>query len=162
MSPATERLERLSSRFYDAVRSGAADRAARETQPTVQGFDHLRGHKYALLVTFRRSGEPVATPVWFGLDAEGRAYARTGVAAAKVKRIRNSPRVRLAPCTVRGKPLGPFAEGSARILSPEEEEHAEGAIQGNYGAGRKMYEATAASFEARYIEVVPGVGGRTS
>ena len=80
------------------------------------GFEHLRGHKYCLLVTYKRSGEPVPTPVWFGLG-DGELYVRSEADVAKVKRIRNDSRVRVAPCTVRGKPLGPPAEGRARGAS---------------------------------------------
>ena len=144
-----ERVERASNRFYDTARSSKA----RDAEATVSGFDHLRGHKYALLVTYKRSGEAVPTPVWFGVDGRGSAYLRTGKLAAKVKRIRNDPRVKLAPCTVRGKPLGPYAEGMARLVPPGEEDHAEQAVQANYGLGRKLYEGSAASFEAHYIEV---------
>ena len=146
-----DRMERASSRFYDAIRSGKA----RDADPTVAGFGHLAGHKYALLVTYRRSGEAVPTPVWFGVDPDGRFYCRTGKLAAKAKRIRNDPRVRVAPCSVRGVPKGPYAEGRGRICTPEEQSHAEEAIQANYGLGRKVYEGSAGSMEAYYIEVAP-------
>jgi PPOX class probable F420-dependent enzyme len=46
-----------------------------------------------LLVTFRRSGEPVPTPVWFGLH-EGRVYVESLADAGKVKRLRHDQRVR--------------------------------------------------------------------
>ncbi len=144
-------MERRLARFYDAVRS----RKARDEAATVAGFDHLHGHKYALLVTYKRSGEGVPTPVWFGVDEAGRLYARTGKLAAKVKRIRANPRVRIAPCTLRGSPKGPYAEGTARVCDPAEHEHAERVIQANYSLGRKLYEDTAADFDARYIEVTP-------
>jgi hypothetical protein len=146
-----DRMERASSRFYDAIRSGKA----RDGDPTATGFDHLRGHKYALLVTYRRNGEAVPTPVWFGVDEQGRLYARTGKLAAKVRRIRANPRVRVAPCTVRGVPKGPYAEGTARVCGPDDEAHAERALQSNYGLGRKLYEGSAGSMEAFYIEVTP-------
>ncbi len=145
----SDRMERRSARFYDAMRS----RKAHDAEPTVSGFDHLTGHKYALLVTYKRSGEAIPTPVWFGLDEQGRFYCRTGVHAAKTKRIRNNPRVRVAPCTLRGKPKGPYAEGAARLCDSTEHDHAEEAIQSNYSLGRKAYEATAAAFDAHYIEV---------
>jgi PPOX class probable F420-dependent enzyme len=146
-----DRLERLSSRFYDAMRSSKA----RDAEPSASGFAHLAGHKYALLVTSRRNGEAVPTPVWFGVDDQGRFYARTGKLAAKVKRIRNNPRVRVAPCTVRGVPKGPYADGTARVVPADQEEHAERALQSNYGLGRKLYEGSAGSMEAFYIEVTP-------
>ena len=146
-----DRMERLSSRFYDAIRSGKA----REAEATESGFGHLAGHKYALLVTYKRSGESVATPVWFGVDEAGLFYCRTGKLATKVKRIRNDPRVRVAPCTVRGVPRGPFADGTARVVDAAGEKHAEEAIQSNYGLMRKVYEGSAGSMDAYYLEVTP-------
>jgi uncharacterized protein len=148
-----DRLERRSSRFYDAMRS----RKARDEDPTASGFRHLAGHKYALLVSYRRSGEAVPTPVWFGLDDVGRFYARTGKLASKVKRIRNNPRVHVAPCTVRGVPRGPFADGTARVCDPTEEDHAERALQANYSLFRKLYKRSAGSMDVFYLEVTPVV-----
>ncbi len=123
----------------------------------MSGFAHLRRHKYCLLVTNKRSGEAVPTAVWFGLG-DGKLYIRSEANAAKVKRIRNQPQVRVAPCTARGKPLGPPATGRARVLDqPRDEEEAEAALQANYGLGRKIYEgATGASgVGSVYLEVTP-------
>ncbi|MDQ6915196.1 MAG: PPOX class F420-dependent oxidoreductase [Actinomycetota bacterium] len=143
-----KRLER----FYDRVRSSRAVRAAEGE--TTTGFSHLRGRKYAVLVTYRRSGEPVPTPVWFGLDERGRVYTRSLADAWKVKRVRHDPRARVAPCDARGKPLGPAAEGRVRIVPAEEEAHAEEAIQANYGLGRKLYEAASVGrVDLVYLEV---------
>ncbi len=130
--------------------------AAEVTSAETTGFDHLAGGKHCLLVTFRRSGEPVQTPVWFGL-AGGKVYARSEARVGKVKRIRATPRVLVAPCDNRGKPKGPAAEGRARILAPEEEPTAEQAIQSNFGVGRRMYEGVAMNLgpEGVYIEVTP-------
>jgi uncharacterized protein len=149
------RMEDLSNRFYDRIRSGAANDAAKG--PTTGSFDHVRGHKYALIVTFKRSGEAVPTPVWFGLDAEGRLYFRTGTEVAKLRRIRNNPRVLVAPCTLRGKPRGRSVEGTARELPEEEWERAEAAVASNYGLGRRLYEGGAEPFAGPlpYVEVVP-------
>ena len=124
----------------------------------MSGFDHLRGHKYCLLVTYKRNGHAVPTAVWFGLR-DGRVFIRTEAEVAKVKRIRNDPHVRLAPCDARGKPLGAPAEGRARVLdhpSPEESE-AESALKANYGLGRRVYERVDAVLGAAlvYIEVAP-------
>ena len=143
------------NRFYDRVRSGAAKRAADHS--TTGGFGQLKGHKYCLVVTFKRDGEAVPTPVWFGLDSDGRLNFRTGSEVAKVRRIRNNPRVPVAPCNVRGKPLGPSVEGTARVLGAEDTARAEAAIQSNYGLGRRLYEsaADAVGGDEVYVEVVP-------
>jgi len=146
----------LPNRFYHWIRDPSALSLAGEER-TVSGFEHLRGHKYCLLVTYRRSGEAVPTPVWFGLGT-GKLYTRTEADVAKVKRVGNDPRVRVAPCTVRGKPLGPPAEGRARVLDdPGEERDAEAALQANYGLGRRVYEGAGGVLgtAAVYLEITP-------
>jgi len=94
------------------------------------------------------------TPVWFGLDGE-ELYFRSEERVGKVKRIRANPRVLVAPCDNRGKPLGPAAEGRARILDLDAEPAAEAAIQANFGLGRKLYEGVAmnAGPKGVYVEV---------
>jgi PPOX class probable F420-dependent enzyme len=78
-------------------------------------FPALRGRKYLSLASFRRDGQPVYTPLWFAED-DGRVYIMTRDDSWKYKRIRNNPQVRVAPCTVRGRRLGPEAEARARVL----------------------------------------------
>jgi PPOX class probable F420-dependent enzyme len=142
------------SRFYDRMRDPASVQAARDGA-TAHGFDALRGQQYCLLVSYRRSGEPVPTPVWFGLSGAGQLYVRTEADAGKVKRIRANPRVLVGPANVRGKPLGPLAEGSARVLPSEEHAGAERAVQANYGLARRIYEAVlgARGEDNAYLEV---------
>ncbi len=144
----------LHNRFYDWIRHPAA-RTLVSARQTVSGLDQLRGHKYCLLVTYRRSGEAVPTPVWFGLG-DGKLYVRSETDAGKVKRVRNDPRVRVAPCTMRGKPLGPPAEGRARVLDQNDDiEQAETALKANYGIGRKLYEGAGGAFGVKtvYLEI---------
>jgi uncharacterized protein len=143
--------------FYDRVRHPSASSLASE-RSTVLSFEHLRGHKYCLLVTYRRTGEAIPTPVWFGLS-DASVYVRSEADAGKVKRIRNDPRARLAPCTARGKPLGPPAEGRARVLDQQADvEAAEAALSANYGLGRKIYERAGGALgtDTVYLEVTPG------
>jgi PPOX class probable F420-dependent enzyme len=151
-----QRLMQLSDRAYDRLRHRDAFTAAR-AGPSTHGFGALRGHKYCLLVTYRRSGEPVPTPVWFGLEGERALFVRTESDAGKVKRIRRDPRVLVAPASARGKPTGPLAEGSARVLEGEEEDRAESALRANYGLGRKLYEGMSGPLgvETVYLEVTP-------
>jgi PPOX class probable F420-dependent enzyme len=144
----------LLNRFYDWIRDPAARSLAGEER-TVSGFDHLRGHKYCLLVTYKRGGEPVPTPVWFGL-ADGKLYVRSDTGAAK--RIRNDPRTRLAPCASRGKPLGPPAEGRALVLDQDSESRlVEAALSANYGLGRRIYEGAGEALGTKsvYLQVTP-------
>ena len=157
MSALGNRLTRLTDRVYDRMRDPAAFAAANRHEPPVHDFDGLRGASYALLVSYRRSGEPVPTPVWFGLDSEGRLYVRTGAGAGKVKRIRANPSVRIAPATARGKPTGPLAQATARVLDSSDEPRAEQALKANYGLGRALYEGMSGPLgvDAVYLEVTP-------
>ena len=133
-------LARRLNHFLDRLRTADAFDAAAKPG-TAPDLSSLEGHKYCVLVSFRRSGEPVPTPVWFGLD-QGRAYFNTRERNAKVKRITRDPHVRVGPCSVRGKPKGPLAEGTARVLPPAADAIAESALRSNYGLVRRAYYAT--------------------
>jgi uncharacterized protein len=132
-------------------------RASEVTAPETEGFGGLEGRKHCLIVTFRRSGQPVPTPVWAGMSG-GTLYFRSEKRVGKIKRIRANPRVLVAPCDNRGKPLGPAAEGRARVLAANQEHVAEAAIQSNFGVGRKLYERVSMNLgpEGVYVEVTPG------
>ncbi|HEX4206569.1 MAG TPA: PPOX class F420-dependent oxidoreductase [Ktedonobacteraceae bacterium] len=111
----------------------------RYTHP--KAFADLAGETYINLTTFRKNGVAVATPVWFA-DREGTLYVETGVNAGKVKRIRHTSRVFLAPCTISGKVKGPAVEGRARLVDSVEEQYvAKGALQRKYGLRRQLYYA---------------------
>jgi PPOX class probable F420-dependent enzyme len=79
----------------------------------------LQDQKYISLTTFRKNGIPVRTPVWFA-EQDGKLYVFTNPKSGKVKRIRNNPRVRIAPSTIRGRVTGPEFSARARILPREE------------------------------------------
>ncbi len=90
------------------------------------GFTAFRDHKYLNLETFKKSGDSVKTPVWFaadpGADLSGEAarlYIYTIGNTGKVKRIRNNPNVKIAPCTIKGELLGEWSNASAEIVSGE-------------------------------------------
>jgi PPOX class probable F420-dependent enzyme len=93
--------------------------------------ESIQGQKYISLTTFRKTGVAVATAVWFG-EADGKLYVMTRSDMGKTKRIRNSPQVRVAPCTIRGKVTGADFAATARILPPEEHAHARQAINRKY------------------------------
>lgn len=104
-----------------------------------QPFTSLKSAKYVSLTTFRRSGEAVATPLWFA-EEQGVLYAQTYPAAGKLKRIRHTARVTVASCTLNGRLLGPEVEGQARIVTDEQEVLlAEAALARKYGLTRRLY-----------------------
>lgn len=89
--------------------------------------------RYLSLATFRKNGNAVATPVWFAEDG-GKLYAFTAGDSGKVKRLRNGPRARVAPCTVRGKLLGDWQDAQARIVADAATvERAYRALRDKYG-----------------------------
>jgi hypothetical protein len=81
----------------------------------------LTREAYLNLATFRRSGAEVRTPVWFALDPRNAAllWVYTNARSGKVKRIRNSGRVRVAACNVRGTVHGNWIDARARVVEGE-------------------------------------------
>ena len=151
------RAARLADRVFDRLRHGGA--FAVDDAAAIDGdFGPLRGHKHALLVTFRRNGDPMPSPVWFGIDDGGTVYVHTAAEAGKVKRLRNDDRVLLAPATMRGKPVGPSIRGRARILPEAEWPHAEAVLAGAYGRGRQAFTrfAAASGDPPAYLAITPG------
>lgn len=93
----------------------------------------LRGENYMSLTTFRKNGEPVATPVWFA-QKETLLYFFTFPSAGKLKRIRHTARVTVAPCTLNGKVTGPASEARAHIvMDAQEKALADQALAKKYG-----------------------------
>jgi PPOX class probable F420-dependent enzyme len=104
--------------YNNAHRSGRSD---------AMGFAAFAGHKYLNLETFKKSGEGVKTPVWFAADPaasldsnDAKLYVYTIGVSGKVKRIRNNPRVKIAPCDMRGRVLGEWVEARVAIVTGEE------------------------------------------
>ena len=94
-------------------------------------MSELRGKKYISLATFRKTGVPVRTPVWFAED-DGKLFIFTNPNSGKVKRIRNNPHVTFAACTMRGKITGPESSAEAHVLGPEESLRARHLLERKY------------------------------
>ena len=133
------------------------------TDPIAQ-FAHA---KYLSLGTFRKNGLSVPTPVWFaqgtksqlhdtlwrvGMDHPEPSFAalsqepEQGIVfyiysasdAGKVKRIRNNPKVRVAPCDIRGNLRGEWVDAHARFCEPEEAEHGQSLLRKKYGWMKRL------------------------
>ncbi len=100
--------------------------------PTVTATDPtaLAGERFVSVTTFRRDGTPVPTPVWCARE-NGALLVFSEADSGKVKRIRHDPHVSVAPCTARGKPLGPAVDGDATIR--EDTAHVESLLAAKYG-----------------------------
>ena len=105
-------------------------------------FEALDRHRYVALFTFRRTGEAVKTPVWFA-GHRGKFYVFTAAESGKVKRLKNDPRIRTAPCGPRGRLRSDSIEGQARrIDDPTLESAAYKALRAKYGWQMRVLDFT--------------------
>ena len=89
--------------------------------------------RYISLATFRRDGREVRTPVWVAADGD-RLYVFSEEGAGKVKRIRATKRVAVAPSDVRGTVEGEFTEGVGSVVTdPDTIERGYQALLRKYG-----------------------------
>jgi len=95
----------------------------------------IQNQRYMSLATFRKTGVAVYTPIWFAEDG-GKLYFMTNEKLGKIKRLRNNSKVKIAPCTIRGKITGPEFDGTARILPPSDSTRARGLIKKKYWLAR--------------------------
>ena len=98
--------------------------------------------EYVSLTTFRRTGVPVATPVWAARDSDS-LVVWTRADSGKVKRLRHTARVTVAPCDVRGRTQGPAVEGVADFVPDAERSQALASLRQAYGLKFTVGNATA-------------------
>ncbi|GBG39272.1 PPOX class F420-dependent oxidoreductase [Mycobacterium montefiorense] len=98
-------------------------------------FADLAKAQYILLTTFTKDGRAKPTPIWTAVDTErgDRLLVITQETSWKVKRIRNTPRVTMATCTMRGRPTGEAVEGTAALLAKSDTGAVYDAIGKRYG-----------------------------
>jgi PPOX class probable F420-dependent enzyme len=91
--------------------------------------------KYISLETFRKTGVGVRTPVWFAAApaAPETFYVYSAPDAGKLKRIRNNPHVRVAPCDIRGNLRGAWLDGQASIVEGVEAGKGQELLRQKYG-----------------------------
>ena len=99
--------------------------------------------KYFSLETFRKTGVGVRTPVWFARDPASsdnltRFYVYTLPDSGKVKRIRNNPKVRIAPCNMRGDVRGAWVDAKAHLCSGDEVEKGQSLLKEKYGLAKRI------------------------
>lgn len=101
-------------------------------------FADLAKAQYILLTTFTKDGKPKPTPIWAAADQD-RFLVITQEKSWKVKRIRNTPRVSLATCTMQGRPTSEAIEGAAAILDKSQSAAVYDAIGKRYGIVGKVF-----------------------
>jgi uncharacterized protein len=103
-------------------------------------FSPFVHQKYLNLETYRSTGRPVNTPVWFA-EAQGTFYIYSLADAGKVKRIRNNPKVRIVPCDLRGNPKGAWVDAKAQILDAQGAAHGHQLLNEKYGWMKRIGDA---------------------
>ena len=101
-------------------------------------FDDVSKAQYVLLTTFTKDGRPKPTPIWIARDGE-RALVITEKNSWKVRRIRNTPRVTLAICDMKGKVKSDTVEAVATVLPESETETVYQAINRRYGIVGRIF-----------------------
>ena len=94
--------------------------------------------QYILLTTFTKDGRPKPTPIWAAADGD-RLLVISEKKSWKVRRIRNTPRVTLATCTLRGRPTSEPVEGTAAILDKSQTGAVYDAIGRRYGIQGRLF-----------------------
>jgi PPOX class probable F420-dependent enzyme len=105
----------------------------------VEKLIQFSNRKYLNLVTYRKSGAAVSTPLWF-VEEGGVLYVRTPARSGKVKRLRNNPRVRVVPSDRRGNPKGAWIDGRARFVCGAQAQRANRLVHRKYGWRKKLIE----------------------
>jgi len=101
-------------------------------------FSEVSKAKYVLLTTYTKDGRPKPTPIWAAPDGD-RLLVITEKDAWKVKRIRNTPRVTLAVCDMKGNVKSEAVDAVATILDPSQTEMVYQAIGKRYGIVGKVF-----------------------
>ena len=74
----------------------------------------FKNQEFLSLETFRKNGEGVKTPIWFA-EEDGAFFMWTDGESGKIKRIRNNPKVSVAPCKRFGDVIGEWVTGYASV-----------------------------------------------
>ena len=124
-------------------------------QTKIAPFSIFEGQQFLSLTTFRRNGQPIATPVWFA-RAGDRLYVVTQPSTGKVKRIHHNAQVEVAPCTHVGKLLAQPIEAMALILTDVHQiDSAKRALNHKYGLRKHLSDLVMRlqHIERIYIEI---------
>ena len=109
--------------------------------------------QYINLESQRRNGEAIATPVWF-VEHEGALYVRTAANSWKIKRIRNNPKVRIAPCRGDGKLTGDWVTATASEISDSAQlANTNQLLDKKYGLMKKIFELMAGFRKYTYTTI---------
>jgi uncharacterized protein len=95
--------------------------------------------QYIDLVTYRKNGNPVSTPVWFAIDDADRLVVYADGSSGKIKRIRNSSTVAVAACSMKGKHVGPQMPAVAELLDDAQGPVVHALLNKKYGWKKRLF-----------------------
>lgn len=102
-------------------------------------LDLLTRGQYLSIETFRKNGVGVKTPVWF-VEFNGELCFTTEPNSGKVKRMRNNPAVRVAPCKMDGTVTGDWQPATIRMLDAEDAKKVDKIYSKKYGLMKVLFE----------------------
>ena len=102
--------------------------------------DAVLSAQYVALTTYRRDGTAVTTPVWAAAEGES-LYLFSNAKAGKVKRLRNSSRAAIAPCTATGEITGAQLPAEAFNLTSDQMPKVWRLLTKKYGMAARLFVA---------------------
>lgn len=102
-------------------------------------LDLFKKEQYINLETFRKNGVGVKTPVWF-VEVNGELCFTTEPQSGKVKRMRNNPAVKIAPCKMDGTVTGEWLPASIRFMQGDEIQIVDKQYSKKYGLMKVLFE----------------------
>lgn len=100
----------------------------------------FKDQQFLSLETFRKNGVGVKAPIWFA-EEDNILYMWTVGESAKIKRIRNNPQVKIAPCTRFGDVTGKWVEARASVEdSVAAVQHVEKILRKKIGLGFAIFQ----------------------
>lgn len=97
-----------------AVSPNARTTLQRKQELYVADFQQLQKYEFLSLETFRKNGVGLKSPLWFAQEGDTLYFWTVGN-SGKVKRIRNNPQVKIAPCKRFGEIIGPWIAAHATV-----------------------------------------------
>ena len=100
--------------------------------------DAILKAQYVALTTYRRDGTPVVTPVWAAAEGDS-LFIFSNPNAGTVKRVRNSSRATVAPCTATGTITGAALPAEAFLLSKDQMPKVWSLLVKKYGIAARLF-----------------------
>ncbi|MCX6055440.1 MAG: PPOX class F420-dependent oxidoreductase [Chloroflexi bacterium] len=102
-------------------------------------FDLFKTKKFINIETFRKNGVGVKTPVWF-VEINEELCFTTESDSGKVKRMKNNPNVRIAPCKMDGTVTGDWCDAKIRFMEESEFKNTEKSYNKKYGVTKLLFD----------------------